>query len=302
MIAGSQCALDHGRGWEDPKPHARFMHGRCGRCTRTALGPRCGTGPHRDGRALARTLAELANSGWRNSHRRGIDHRSLEAQGIALEPQSQIGRPRNGSRAEGIEAPTARRCTARSHAAMARGSSRIPIWAWTRSRSSNRPFTRRDYSEVRAPAQPRIEQFTKSSARCAMRPDRGPELGKDARGEDHFTTRADIEGGTTHCTRAAETHGRTERHEMNAPTDGGAGAAEARGLSFRATRPMLWRMSRMAIWASRRYAGTGIERVLGVAREAWKQRATRSGAQPCPASPRKISKADRASRRAPSPA
>ena len=72
-----------------------------------------------------------------------IDHRSLEAQGIALEPQSQIGAPAKriedrGIEGEGIE-PTAPRCTARSRAAMARGSSPILPSRWTRSRISNRP-------------------------------------------------------------------------------------------------------------------------------------------------------------------
>ncbi|ALK10595.1 Mobilization protein A [Blastochloris viridis] len=60
-----------------------------------------------------------------------IDHRSLEAQGIALEPQCQIGAPAQRIKGEGIE--TADR------AAMARGSSPILPWRWTRSPISNRP-------------------------------------------------------------------------------------------------------------------------------------------------------------------
>ena len=60
-----------------------------------------------------------------------IDHRSLEAQGIALEPQSQIGAPAQRIEDRSIEGegsrPTAPRCTARSRAAMARGSSPILI-------------------------------------------------------------------------------------------------------------------------------------------------------------------------------
>src|SRR5205809_3299438 len=48
-----------------------------------------------------------------------IDHRSLEAQGIALEPQNQIGAPAQRTDAEGIEAdraetpPISRRSTSR---------------------------------------------------------------------------------------------------------------------------------------------------------------------------------------------
>jgi len=48
-----------------------------------------------------------------------IDHRSLEAQGIALEPQSQIGAPAQRIEGEGIEATDRAEMHARSHAAMA---------------------------------------------------------------------------------------------------------------------------------------------------------------------------------------
>ncbi len=81
-----------------------------------------------------------------------IDHRSLEAQGIALEPQSQIGAPAKriedrvieleGSRPPRVSRtplPTGPNCTARSPAATATGSSPILPLHWTRSRTSNRP-------------------------------------------------------------------------------------------------------------------------------------------------------------------
>jgi ATP-dependent exoDNAse (exonuclease V) alpha subunit len=68
-----------------------------------------------------------------------IDHRSLEAQGIALEPQSQIGAPAQRIEGEGIEAAD----RAQMHREIARGNgTRIianPDLGWTRSRSSNRP-------------------------------------------------------------------------------------------------------------------------------------------------------------------
>ena len=69
-----------------------------------------------------------------------IDHRSLEAQGIALEPQSQIGAPAASHRgSRGSRPPTAPKCTARSRAATARASSPIRPSRWTRSRISNPP-------------------------------------------------------------------------------------------------------------------------------------------------------------------
>jgi ATP-dependent exoDNAse (exonuclease V) alpha subunit len=58
-----------------------------------------------------------------------IDHRSLEAQGIALEPQDKIGASK----------PTAPRSIARSRVAMARESSPIRPSGSTRSRISSRP-------------------------------------------------------------------------------------------------------------------------------------------------------------------
>jgi ATP-dependent exoDNAse (exonuclease V) alpha subunit len=67
-----------------------------------------------------------------------IDHRSLEAQGIALEPQSQIGAPAHRLEDQGLEADRAE-----MHRELARGNGeRIlanPAWRSTPSRISNPP-------------------------------------------------------------------------------------------------------------------------------------------------------------------
>ena len=73
-----------------------------------------------------------------------IDHRSLEAQGIALEPQSQIGAPAKRIEDRGIEGEGIEADRAEMHREIARGNGeRIiadpSVWRWTRSRSSNRP-------------------------------------------------------------------------------------------------------------------------------------------------------------------
>ena len=103
-----------------------------------------------------------------------IDHRSLEAQGIALEPQSQIGAPAQRIEDRRIEGrrprPTAPRCTARSRAAMARRSSPIPLLGWTRSRSSNRPSRAATWRSSRTGTATGSSSSTRSWARCAMRP------------------------------------------------------------------------------------------------------------------------------------
>jgi hypothetical protein len=65
-----------------------------------------------------------------------IDHRSLEAQGIALEPQTRSA-PAAAHRRRGLEAERIERNTALSHSAMASGSSPIhPPSRWTRSRTA----------------------------------------------------------------------------------------------------------------------------------------------------------------------
>jgi len=69
-----------------------------------------------------------------------IDHRSLEAQASRWSRKARSARPAQRIEGEGIEATD----RAEMHREIARGngarSSRIPIWAWTRSRSSNRPL------------------------------------------------------------------------------------------------------------------------------------------------------------------
>ena len=68
-----------------------------------------------------------------------IDHRSLEAQGIALEPQNKIGATAQRIEGEGLEAADRAECTVRSRATMAHASSPIPRWRSTRSPTSKRP-------------------------------------------------------------------------------------------------------------------------------------------------------------------
>ena len=109
-----------------------------------------------------------------------IDHRSLEAQGIALEPQTQIGA--SAQRIEGRRAsrpkPTARRCTARSRAAMASASSPILDLALDAITHQQSTFTRRDMAKFAHRHSDGIEQFNAVMGAMRDAPDL-VELGKD---------------------------------------------------------------------------------------------------------------------------
>src|SRR5271165_5097977 len=121
-----------------------------------------------------------------------IDHRSLEAQGIALEPQSQIGAPAHRIEGEGIEAAD----RAEMHREIARGNGEriiadpsVALDAITHQQST---FTHRDIAKFAHRHSDGIDQFNEVMG--AMRGAPGLfELGKDTRGEDRFTTRAMIE-------------------------------------------------------------------------------------------------------------
>src|SRR5690242_5813198 len=121
-----------------------------------------------------------------------IDHRSLEAQGITLEPQSQIGAPAKRIEGEGIEAADRaemHREIARNNGARIIADPSLGLDAITQQQST---FTRRDMSKFAHRHSDGIEQFNEVMG--AMRGAPGlVELGKDDRGEDRFTTREMIE-------------------------------------------------------------------------------------------------------------
>ncbi|MGB6398114.1 MAG: MobQ family relaxase, partial [Bradyrhizobium sp.] len=125
-----------------------------------------------------------------------IDHRSLEAQGLALEPQSQIGAPAKRIEVRGIEGEGLEADRAEIHREIARGNGErivadpsLGLDAITQQQST---FTRRDMAKFAHRHSDGIDQF--NAVIGAMRGAPGlVELGKDARGEDRFTTREMIE-------------------------------------------------------------------------------------------------------------
>ena len=199
-----------------------------------------------------------------------IDHRSLEAQGIALEPQSQIGAPAQRIEGEGLEAAD----RAEMHREIARNNgARIitdPSVAFDAITHQQSTFTRRDMARFAHRHSDGIEQFNAVMGAMRGAPDL-VELGRDGRGEDRFTTREMIEA-EQRLHRAAELMAERERHEVNDRNREAALArAEQRGLilSGEQAEALADVTDGRDLGVVVGYAGTGKSAMLGVAREAW---------------------------------
>ncbi len=199
-----------------------------------------------------------------------IDHRSLEAQGIGLEPQSQIGAPAQRIEGEGIEAADRadmHREIARNNGERIIADPSVALGAITHQQST---FTRRDMAIFAHRHSDGIEQFNEVMDAMGNAPDL-VELGKDSRGEDRFTTRDMIEA-EQRLHRAAEMMAERERHEANeADREAALARAEQRGLvlSGEQADALAHVTDGRDLGIVVGYAGTGKSAMLGVAREAW---------------------------------
>ena len=203
-----------------------------------------------------------------------IDHRSLEAQGIALEPQSQIGAPAKrievrGIADEGGEADRAEmhREIARNNGARIIADPSLGLDAITQQQST---FTRRDLAKFAHRHSDGLDQFNQVMSAMQRAPDL-VELGKDARGEDRSTTRGMIEA-EQRLYRAAERMAERESHQVRDVNRRAALArAEARGLvlSGEQAEALAHITNGRDLSVVVGHAGTGKSTVLGVAREVW---------------------------------
>jgi Ti-type conjugative transfer relaxase TraA len=203
-----------------------------------------------------------------------IDHRSLESQGIALEPQNQIGAPakrieEGGIEGEGIEADRAEmhREIAGNNGARIIADPSLGLDAITQQQST---FTPRDLAKFAHRHSEGLDQFNEVMGAIRSAPDL-VRLGKDARGEDRFTTRAMIEA-EQRLHRAAKLMAERDRHEVRDRDRGAALArAEARGLvlSGEQANALAHVTDGRDLGIVVGHAGTGKSAMLGVAREAW---------------------------------
>ncbi len=200
-----------------------------------------------------------------------IDHRSLEAQGIDLEPQTQVGAPAQRIEGEGIEAADRadmHREIARNNGDRIIADPSIALDAITHQQST---FTRRDMAKFAHRHSDGIDQFNEVMGAMGNSPDL-IELGKDSRSVDRFTTRDMIEA-EQRLRRAAELMAEKELHEVSdRDREAALARAEERGLSLSNEQA-----DALAHVTDGRdlgivvgYAGTGKSAMLGVAREAWK--------------------------------
>ncbi|MGJ5047262.1 Ti-type conjugative transfer relaxase TraA [Bradyrhizobium oligotrophicum] len=204
-----------------------------------------------------------------------IDHRSLEAQGIALEPQSQIGAPAKrinvrGIAGGGFEADRAEmhREIARNNGARIIADPSVGLEAITQQQST---FTRRDLAKFGHRHSDGMDQFNQVMGAMQGAPDL-VELGKDGRGEDRFTTRGMVDA-EQRLHRAAERMAKRSRHEVrDLDRQAALASAEVRGLvlSSEQTEALAHVTDGRDLSVVVGHAGTGKSAMLGVAREAWK--------------------------------
>ena len=200
-----------------------------------------------------------------------IDHRSLEAQGIDLEPQDKIGAAASRMAAQGLEADRLEehREIARENGTRIIADPNIALDAITRQQAT---FTRRDLAMFVHRHSDGTEQFKTVLSAVEASPERIA-LGRDGRGEERFTTRQMLQV-------EERLHSAAERLELRAshrvPEVARERAVERgakRGLVLsdeqRSAFDHVTGRSDLGIVVG--YAGTGKSALLGVAADAFRE-------------------------------
>jgi len=198
-----------------------------------------------------------------------IDHRSLEEQGIELEPQHKIGPAASRMAGQGLDADRLQDHLeiARSNGERILANPSIALDAITHQQAT---FTNRDLAIFVHRHSEGKEQFDAVMGAVKTSPELIA-LGRDGRGEDRFTTRSMLETEqrlerATATLDARRNHGVADRFRelaLERALDRGLElSAEQRGALEHAT-------SARGITNVIGYAGSGKSSMLGVAREAW---------------------------------
>jgi Ti-type conjugative transfer relaxase TraA len=203
-----------------------------------------------------------------------VDHRTLEAQGIELEPQHKIGPAgaRRLDRGEDAERADDHREIARRNGEKIIAEPTVALDAITRQQST---FTDLDLARFVHRHTDDAGQFSQAMSAVKASPELVA-LGQDGQGRERFSTR-EMLSVEQRLERSAErlagraSHGLEGREVSPAAVGGALAAGESRGLILsESQRDALAHISGpgdLAIVVG--YAGTGKSAMLGVAREAW---------------------------------
>ncbi|WP_327754354.1 Ti-type conjugative transfer relaxase TraA (plasmid) [Sphingobium sp. SJ10-10] len=198
-----------------------------------------------------------------------IDHRTLEAQGIELEPQHKIGPAgmRRLDRGEDAERADDHVRITRENGAKIIAAPTIGLDAITRQQAT---FTRRDLAMFVHRYSDGKEQFDQAMGAVRASPELVA-LGKDGRGEDRFTSR-DMIAVEQRLERAGDRLAESRGHGLPAAVREFAAAGSeglVLGVEQQAALEHITGRNDLAIVVG--YAGTGKSAMLGVARDEWER-------------------------------